>query len=206
MVRASTAAPSYFDPEAITIASEEGKDDVLGTFVDGGVSPFNNPALQAFMYATLEGYRVNWKTGPKQLLVVSVGTGSSDPSRTPSKLAAEGALKALFSLMDDCASLVETMMQWISSSTTARVIDREVGNLHNDLLEGTPMLSYLRYNVSLAEKEVSALHPGLSSEQIASLGEMDNPDNLDVLLELGKAAAEQKVSTHDFPAVFDLKD
>ena len=32
----------------------------MGEFVDGGVSPFNNPTLQAFMYATLEGYRVNW--------------------------------------------------------------------------------------------------------------------------------------------------
>lgn len=108
--------------------------------------------------------------------------------------------------MDDCASLVETMMQWISSSPTARDIDREVGDLRNDLLDGSPVPSYLRYNVSLAEKEVSVLHPGLSSKQIASLGEMDNPNNLDVLLELSRAAAEQKVSTHDFPAVFDLKE
>ena len=204
VVRASTAAPSYFDPEAITISAEEGKNDVLGTFVDGGVSPFNNPSLQAFMYATLDGYRVNWKTGPKQLLLVSVGTGASDPSRTPSKLAAEGALKALFSLMDDCASLVETMMQWISSSSTARIIDREVGDLRNDLLANAPLLSYLRYNVTLSEQEVSALHPRLSSRQIASLGEMDNPDNLDALLELGKAAAEQKVNANDLPAAFDL--
>ena len=204
VVRASTAAPSYFDPEAITIAAEEGKKDVLGTFVDGGVSPFNNPSLQAFMYATVDGYRVNWKTGPKQLLLVSVGTGASDPSRTPSKLAAEGALKALFSLMDDCASLVETMMQWISSSPTARIIDREVGDLRNDLLASAPLLSYLRYNVTLSEQEAGALHPRLSSSQIASLGEMDNPDNLDALLELGKAAAEQKVNANDLPAAFDL--
>jgi patatin-like phospholipase/acyl hydrolase len=63
VVRASTAAPAFFDPEPITIASPQGADPVLGNFVDGGVSPFNNPALQAFMYATLDGYRLGWPVG-----------------------------------------------------------------------------------------------------------------------------------------------
>jgi hypothetical protein len=48
----------------------------------------------AVMYATLDGDRIGWPTGADRLLVVSVGTGTSDPSVTPSKLAAEGALKA----------------------------------------------------------------------------------------------------------------
>lgn len=204
IVRASTAAPSYFDPEPITIASEPGKKDVTGTFVDGGVSPFNNPALQAVMYATLEGYKVGWKTGAEQLLVVSVGTGSADPSKTPSRIAAVGAIKALTSLMDDCSSLVELVMQWMSQSPTAGVIDREVGDLKHDLIAGAPLLSYLRYNVALSETEVGALHPGLSAQQVASLGEMDNPDNLDLLLELGEAAAAKKVQATDFGRVFDL--
>ena len=38
--------------------------------------------------------------------------------------------------MDDCAALVETMMQWMSKSPTARVIDREVGDLGQDLMAG----------------------------------------------------------------------
>jgi hypothetical protein len=36
------------------------------------------------------------------------------------------------------------MMQWMSSNPTARLIDREIGDLHNDLLAGAPLLSYLR--------------------------------------------------------------
>ena len=206
VVRASTAAPSYFDPEPITIASEKGKKAVIGTFVDGGVSPFNNPSLQAFMYATLNGYSVNWKMGPERILLVSVGTGASDPSRTPSQIAAKGAIKALFSLMDDCAALVETMMQWMSSSPTARLIDREIGDLRGDMVAGVPLLTYLRYNVTLSEEELGALGPRLSPKEVASLGEMDNPNNLDVLLELGRAAAGQKVQAGDFPATFDLKE
>jgi hypothetical protein len=39
---------------------------------------------------------------------------------------------------------------------------------------------------------------------MASLGEMDNPDNLDVLLKLGEAAGERRVQPTDFAAAFDL--
>ena len=72
-VRASTAAPDYFDPERITIAQLPNHPPISGDFVDGGVSPFNNPALQAFMYATLGGYRLNWPAGEDNILLVSVG-------------------------------------------------------------------------------------------------------------------------------------
>ena len=173
--------------------------------MDGGVSPFNNPSFQAFLYVTLSGYHVQWGTGAEQLLLVSAGTGASDPSRTPANIAAEGAVKALLSLMDDCAALVETLMQWMSASPTAREIDREMGDLGSDLVAGTSLLSYLRYNVMLSQKEVEELCPGLSTKEIASLGEMDNPDNLDVLLDLGEAAAERKVRDGDFPSTFDLQ-
>ena len=40
ILRASTAAPTYFKPETIAVA-----EGVTGLFVDGGVSPYNNPAL-----------------------------------------------------------------------------------------------------------------------------------------------------------------
>jgi predicted acylesterase/phospholipase RssA len=205
VVRASTAAPSYFNPETITITAEEGKTPVVGTFVDGGVSPFNNPALQAFMYATLCGYRVNWNASPDDLLLVSLGTGMSDPSQAPSRIAAQGAVRALFSLMDDCASLVETSMQWMSDSPTARVIDRELGDCADDVLGSAPLLSYLRYNTFLTPEHVQRLTPDLASEQIAKLGAMDNPDNMDALLRLGEAVGREQVSPVHFASKFDLQ-
>ncbi len=205
VVRASTAAPAFFDPEDITIAKETGRKTVVGEFVDGGVSPFNNPSLQAFMYATLKGYRVGWKSGPENLLLVSVGTGSNDPGISPSSLAAAGAFKALLGLMDDCGALVETMMQWISRSPTARVIDRELGTLDGDLLGGAPLLTYQRYNVSLAADEALKLKPGLDKKTLESLPRMDVPANLPILRELGDIAAGQQVKPEHFPAGFDLK-
>lgn len=71
VIRASTAAPYFFDPESIQIGrGADGLKAVKGDFVDGGVSPSNNPALQALMTATMEGYRLGWPAGDDQLLVV----------------------------------------------------------------------------------------------------------------------------------------
>ena len=47
----------------------------VGAFVDGGVSMSNNPSLQLFLMAVLDGYPFHWKTGEDQLLLVSIGTG-----------------------------------------------------------------------------------------------------------------------------------
>jgi hypothetical protein len=60
----------------------------VGDFIDGGVSPHNNPALQALMYSTLEGYNVNWEKGPNKLLLVSMGTGTDIVSRKVKRLEA----------------------------------------------------------------------------------------------------------------------
>lgn len=204
VVRASTAAPTFFDPETITIASREGMPVEEGRFVDGGVSPHNNPSLQAFMYATLDGFRVNWPTGADALLLTSVGTGAADPRKTASRLAAKEGLAALNSLMDDCGALVETMLQWMSSSRTARTIDGELGDLSHDLLAGAPLLSYLRYNLRLTDEAVRALLPGLPDAVVRTLPEMDRPENLHALLTLGQSAAEQQVLASDFPSRFDL--
>ena len=143
-MRASTAAPDYFEPERITVAQLPDHPPVYGDFVDGGVSPFNNPALQAFMYATIGGYQLKWPAGEENIFLVSVGSGAGDPSVRHSQIAAAGAFQSLLSLMDDSASLQETMLQWISRSPTARRIDNELGTLDGDLIGGKPQLTYVR--------------------------------------------------------------
>ena len=53
-------------------------------FVDGGVTMYNNPAFQMFLMATVDRYwsrapadSRGWKTGVDDMLIVSVGTGTS---------------------------------------------------------------------------------------------------------------------------------
>lgn len=204
-VRASTAAPDYFEPERITIAQLPGHPPVYGDFVDGGVSPFNNPSLQVFMYATIGGYRVNWPTGKDRILLVSVGTGAGDPSVRRSEVAAAHAFRSLLSLMDDCASLQETLLQWMSDSPTARPIDSELGSLGGDLVGGVPLLSYVRYNVDLRPDSLRALlGDGATAIAVENLTAMDAPENMGALHRLGLAAGRRDVHGDHFPAVFDL--
>jgi hypothetical protein len=205
IVRSSTAAPRFFDPERIEISrGKAGETPVVGDFVDGGVSPFNNPALQAVMYATLDGYRIGWPTGADKLLVVSIGTGSRDLKVAPAKLAADNALKSLLSLMDDCANLVETLLQWMSTSQTARVIDSELDDLRHDLIAPAPLISYLRYNVALTKAALAQIGIAFDDEKVEGLSAMDDPGNMKTLQEIGAKAAKQQLRTEDFPSNFDL--
>jgi predicted acylesterase/phospholipase RssA len=205
VVRASTAAPAFFVPESITIARMPGAKTVAGEFVDGGVSPFNNPALMAVMYATMAGYRLSWPTGADKLLVVSIGTGAADPDVTHARVAAKQAVNALLSLMNDSATLQDTVMQWLSSSPTAHAFDREVGDLQSDLVGGAPVLSYVRYNVDLRVDEVKKLDPTLKDDDvIESLSAMDAPQNMDTLHRLGELGAGRDIQSEHFPEAFDL--
>lgn len=210
VVRASTAAPYFFDPETLHIGrGADGLAAVTGDFIDGGVSPSNNPALQALMTATMEGYKLGWEPGEQKLLVVSVGTGKADPQVGHANIlqsrAAIHAVLSLKALMEDCAAQVETVMQWLSRSPTARRIDREMGKAE-PTLGGQPMCSYLRYNV-LFEPEWCATHLGenFDARSLKALEAMDVPDNIPELDRIGRLAGLKLVDSGHFDAAFDLK-
>jgi hypothetical protein len=203
IVRASAAAPSYFEPERITVA-----EGVEGAFVDGGVSPHNNPALQLLMLATLEGHALQWSLEADNLLIVSIGTGSSEleleAGDVMDDVAAKLAVRSLLSIMNDCGALVEQLLQWMSRSPTARRIDREVGDLGNDVLgNGVPWLSYLRYDAEITSHWLSRqLGLEFSKKEVESLLKLDNVDSIDVLARIGEAAAKGVEESH-FPRAFD---
>lgn len=209
VIRASTAAPYFFDPECIRIGrGGKGVKPVTGDFVDGGVSPHNNPALQALMTATMPGYRFGWAAGADDLLVVSVGTGKANPEVGHANLiegaAAINALLSLKALMEDCADQVETMMQWFSESPTAREIDREMGNIGAPL-GGKALCSYLRYNVLLRSDWCeSNLGEKLGVKELKALEAMDEPDNIPELDRLGRLAGQKLVKDSHFTPNFDL--
>lgn len=79
LVRASTAAPVFFPPEVVRLNPKKPQD--VRVFVDGGITPFNNPAFLLYRMATQPAYRLNWKTGEENLLVISVGTGAAGAPR-----------------------------------------------------------------------------------------------------------------------------
>ena len=209
VVRASTAAPTYFEPESVTIKAADaaaGLPEVRGEFIDGGVSTANNPSLQLVLTATVTGYGFGWQMGEDQLAVTSVGTGRADPALGLSTglqtLAAAGGIRALSSLLEDCADLVETMMQWMSRSPTARQLDREMGALEGCHPGGTPCLSYHRYNVHF-EPAWFRDHMGMAigKAELDELAKMDKPGNMQRLEKIGVEAANRFVKPEHFGLV-----
>ncbi len=203
LLRASTAAPTYFAPELIEVAR-----GVEGLFVDGGVSPHNNPALLMFALATLKGYGFRWPLGADRLMLVSVGTGATAPKptlewvrRRPAVLLAIAALR---SLMQDTDRLGQMLLQWMSDTPTPWVIDGEVGSLAQDMIGERPLLHYLRYDAPIEQDWLARhLDQKLSSEEVLSISAMDRPDNSERLLEIGRLAAERQVRPEHLPASFD---
>ena len=203
LLRASSAAPSYFAPEPIEVAP-----GVKGLFVDGGVSPHNNPALLLMMLATIQGYGFRWPTGADRLMVASVGTGAPGPrpiwkdySTMPPVLL---AVESLRSMMQDSNSLAQTMLQWMSASPMPWRIDGEVGDLGADQLAGQPLLHYLRYDAPVTEEWLGAnLGIRLTEKELGALAAIDRPEMAARLLEIGRRAAEVQVREEHFPGAFD---
>jgi predicted acylesterase/phospholipase RssA len=209
VVRASTAAPTYFDPESIVIKAadpESGSPEVAGEFVDGGVSTTNNPSLQLVLTATVTGYGFGWQLGEDELSVTSVGTGRASTNlgltTGAGSAAALHAVKALKSVLDDCADLVEVMMQWMSRSLTAREIDREIGTLAGCHPGPGPCLTYLRYNVHFETAWFKQhLEMDLAQEELDDLARMDKPSNMKRLEQIGQHAAERFIDPGQFAAL-----
>jgi hypothetical protein len=139
-------------------------------------------------------------------LLVSLGTGSKtfalDQQDVMDMKAVELGVRGLSSLMDDTSALNELLLQWMSSSETAHEIDSEIGDLSGDLLGGgKPLLTYLRYDVQFDD---AWLKDKLSPEQLESIAEMDRAENMDKLVEIGKAAADRIEDGH-FGRGFDIE-
>lgn len=208
IVRASTAAPTYFEPEPVDIHSRNGT-VTKGAFVDGGVTPFNDPALQLLMQTAIEGYGFGWKQGADEILLISIGTGTSkqlfSTNRVMGMTAAEQGLRSLQSLMDDCARVNQTMLQCITHCLTPWNIDRVVLDMRNDSQNGPKLATYVRYNVLLDPTWLQdKLKLTYAPDVLAQIAQMDNPKNLEQLGKLGKDAAAEQVKPEHFPSRFDL--
>jgi uncharacterized protein len=204
VVRASTAAPTYFEPEEIKISSHDGS-VVDGVFVDGGVSPFNDPALQLLMLAALQGHGFKWRTGMDELLLISIGTGTYKEPFSPQKFAAGQGLAALKSLMDDCARNNHGLLQWLTYCLTPWIIDRAVGDMKLDSQSGPQLATYVRYNAILEPAWLmTELGLDLAADKLEQIRKMDDPSNLSDLADLGRLAAAKQVKPEHLPASFDL--
>jgi len=199
IVRASTAAPHYFDPQEIEIVAGEPP----GLFVDGGLTPHNNPSLALFLSAFVPHYGLAWEASPEKLTIVSIGAGtfrdrldSRSLSKGPS---AKLALRAMIQQIGDNQQLILTLMSLLGESPTAWPINSEIGDLGAVPAPRGPLFRFLRYDMKLeAQWFAAALGETPTEKQIAQMRRLDDAGSMPLLEALARRAAEIQIRREDW--------
>ena len=188
LLRASTAAPTYFAPAAIDLGHE------THIFVDGGITPFNNPALIAILTATLPCYRIQWPTGPDRLLVVSVGTCLERIRFAKTEVKdihyLDQARHVAPALLSSISQEQDMLCRLLGDPLFGAPIDSEMGDLTGSTLLGRAerKFGYVRYNREVTRAEAEQLR--LRTRQSFTL---DNVGVMPFLKEIGQQYAEATV-------------
>lgn len=200
LVRASTAAPVFFPPEAIHVPGLEKP----FMFVDGGVTVYNNPAFMLFLMATLPSYHLQWDAGESNMLLVSVGTGlceSANLNLGPHEMNLIYNVQSLPAALMHAATIEQDMLCRVfgklRAGCNASEVDSEIGDLvDNRAPVAEKLFTYCRYNVELSEAGLQRL--GIGDVDPKAVQPLDGVDRLSDLTRLGNVAARQCVSIEDF--------
>ena len=209
IVRASTAAPTYFPPQPISVPDDHGQLQDY-EFIDGGVSSYNNPSLQVFLEATDPRYQFGWPTGVDKLLLISLGTGFNALT-VPEGKAAD------YNLLDWARYLIQELMA--DANLQQNVLMHQIGQppkgkdpapvaeIAAAQATGTPApdaldfmstgmglsraLTYQRITISLTRERLDGLNlPDIDPKRV---GEMDAADQIGNFQRIGQAVAKEQV-------------
>jgi hypothetical protein len=209
IVRASSAAPTYFPPRTISVPDNAGQPEDY-EFIDGGVSSYNNPSMQVFLEATDPKYQFGWPTGASKLLLMSLGTGFDTITIPAGKAAGYNLLDwaryAIEELMDDANLQQNVLMHLISQPPAGKApaptaeanAARATGVPTADALDfirpsagGSKALTYQRITVSLTRERLEGLN--LGDIDPTKVGEMDAVDQIANFQRIGQAIANEQV-------------
>jgi hypothetical protein len=223
LVRASASAPFYLDAVEVPISTSE-----TGLFLDGGVTPFNNPCQELFFMTTLKArgdggngqglspFGFNWSTGANQLILLSLGTGTWRPHESIRDYKRQPEIKrgvnALASMISDCGASSVAWLQALSQPRVGAFINRNLGDMGGLHLLSDPLLTFRRVSPILEpswlEQELGPRFSGISERRVERLRELDwaQADNLKELHGIGVAMAQNEhwLGAEDFPSAFDI--
>lgn len=193
LVRASTAAPTYFPPEQVRVGDRQ------FLFVDGGVTPYNNPAFLLFLMATAEPYRLQWAAGRERMLLVSVGTGVSAQANADLQ---PGEMNLLYhagsvpsALMFAALNEQDMLCRVFGDCRFGAALDRELGDLCGARGPVEPKLfTYVRYNAELSRAGLDQM--GLPDVHPEAVQKLDSVAHMEELKRVGEAVARQVEAEH----------
>jgi predicted acylesterase/phospholipase RssA len=197
LVRASTAAPTYFPPEVVQVG------DHSFLFVDGGITMYNNPAFQLFLMATVQPYNLQWPVGVDRMLLVSVGTGTSPHANAnlqPNEmnlLYNAGSIPS--ALMYAALNEQDLLCRTFGDCRAGWALDREVGDMRAMGGPANPKLfTYMRYNAELTQEGFDQLGLAASGIQPEDVQALDSVEHIAQMQTVGKAVAEKEVNSEHF--------
>ena len=205
IVRASTAAPVFFPPEVIQWDPKD--EDKTFVFVDGGMTPYNNPAFLLYRMATSSGYSLNWATGEDKLLLISVGTGAAatedDDVDDPSRGLVENVSGIPGALMYGAMVDQDTNCRLVGHCVHGAVLDREIGDMiprsaGGDVITYRENLGrqflYSRYNADLSREGLDKM--GFKDIKPKRVQKLDSIRYISDLRCIGRKVAEEIEPEH----------
>ncbi len=195
IVRASTAAPTFFPPEVIEIIDQGSADASkhVFTFEDGGITPFNNPAYLLYTMATLPEYRLNWPDGKERMSLVSVGTGRISTGRgdKPEDNLLGVARSVPAALIAASQRFQDLVCRQHGECRHGDLLDSELG----DLVRDNPRAAFLyaRYDREIDGRDLD-LARSISKKGLT----LHNLELMDFLGEMGAAYANSSVHLEHF--------
>jgi hypothetical protein len=199
LVRGSTAAPTFFPPEVVTLAPGTAQEYQF-VFVDGGVTTYNNPAFLAFQMATAAPYKLQWPTGTERMLVISIGTGNAAKVRPDLEAGdlwlLDHAKNIPGALMNAASAGWDMACRLIGDCRFGPPIDREYGDMVTP--PGTTAMNasvpkqftYLRYDPDVSQAGLQAL--GADADP-AHLQRLDSVQHVAEIQRVGQAYARKQV-------------
>ncbi|MGA7157348.1 MAG: patatin-like phospholipase family protein [Acidobacteriaceae bacterium] len=185
VVRASTAAPTYFDPEEIRLG------DRTQVFVDGSITPYNNPALIAALTAVLPCYKMEWPTGLENIRMISIGTmrfSAALPKKAEKLWLGYYAAKIPAALIQGVAWQQDYLCRCLGRCLYGEPLDSEIGELAGTCMPTEPWFGYVRYNHTYKSEELKGLL--IRNPRLASL---DAIQAIPLLQEVGETYASNHV-------------
>ena len=183
LVRASTAAPTYFAPELLQWDAND--PDKHFYYEDGGVTPYNNPAFMLYKMATAPEYNCGWDTGEDKLMIISVGTSYNYRLMPDPHAGGESLLQTATSipseLMRGIAMDVDHSCRTVGRCVAGPRLDREVGNMVSASDESAKReFLYARYDIETSKSNLERM--GLGHIDPAGLA----LDNVEAVLDMQK--------------------
>lgn len=209
IIRASTAAPTYFPPQEIIVGGKS------YWFVDGAVTVYNNPSFILFLMATLPEYRLGWEMGEEKMLLVSIGTGvlSGGAKNLQAKqMTMLYNMKQVPSALIDAAINEQDLMcRVLGRCRFGDPIDRELEDLviQDEAVKqsglgpfGPKRFTYVRYNPVLTAEGLSALK--LDNIRAENVQRLNSAKFMPELMKVGEAYAKRVDLAHFGPFASQL--